>query len=356
MTIDRRALLLTGLAAVSSAALPIGASAAELRTVKCGNGFKSVSSAIINLYIPEQIGFAKEAGLRIEAASLGTANNIMLGIDRGAVDFGVITSAFALPLLAKNELPAIKMFYEFTYPYKWDVVVKPDSPIKSYNDLRGKNIGVPNLGSSEYPVTRKVLESIGVHPDNDVKWTPVGEGLTAGLALDRSMVDALAYFDTGFGGIENAGIKMRYLPRPKSLPMIGGLFIGARADFIQKNRDLCIAYGRCVAMASEYLLANPRAGADAFAKMFPDTLPRNLNSEQAITQIVTATQRRISLYRPPYPGVKMGQIVEAELREEATFAGYNIKDYSSLYTNELIDEINNFDREKVIKQAKAFKA
>jgi NitT/TauT family transport system substrate-binding protein len=356
MTIDRRALLFTGLAAASSAALPGVGSAAELKTVKSGNGFKSVGSALINLYIPEQLGFAKEAGLHIEAASLGTANNIMLGLDRGAVEFGVITSAFALPLLAKNELPPIKMFYEFTYPYKWDVVVKPDSPIKSYSDLRGKNVGVPNLGSSEYPVTRKVLESIGVHPDNDVKWTPVGEGLIAGLALDRSMIDALAYFDTGFGAIENAGIKMRYLPRPASLPMIGGLFIGARADFIKSNRALCVAYGRCVAMASEYLLANPRAGADAFAKMFPDTLPRNLSSEEANNQIVTATQRRISLYRPPYPGVKMGQIVEAELREEATFAGLKIADYSSLYTNELIDDINSFDREKIIAQAKAFKS
>src|SRR5207302_4962650 len=131
-------------------------------------------------------------------------------------------------------------------------VVKPGSPIQSYADLRGKKIGVSNLGTTDYPVTRAVLKSIGLDPDKDVSWIGVGDGITAGVALDRGAVDALAYYDVGFGIAENAGIALRYLPRPPKVPMIGGVFMGARRDFIEKNRALCVGYGRAMAMASEF--------------------------------------------------------------------------------------------------------
>ncbi|MPZ58894.1 MAG: PhnD/SsuA/transferrin family substrate-binding protein [Rhizobiales bacterium] len=354
MTVDRRKVVLGGLATTALASVPFSAGAQELRTVRSGIGFKSVSPAVINLFTGEALGFARENGIRVESAVLGSANNCMIAIDRGAVEFAVVSSSFALPLHAKGQLPPVVMFYEYTYPYKWDIVVKPGSPIKSYQDLRGKKIGVSTLGTSDYPVTRMVMDSIGLNPDKDVSWVAVGEGITAGVALERGVIDGLAYFDSGFAVIENAGIKLDYLPRPPKVPMIGGLFLGARRDFIQKNPKLCIAYGRTVAMTSEFLLANPSAGAHAFGKMFPTSIPRNVSPAEAVRQTVVAIQRRISLYRPPYPGVKMGTIVESELREEAKFNELDIRDFSPLYTNELIDEINNFDRDRVTTMAKSY--
>ena len=68
-----------------------------------------------------------------------------------------------------------------------------------------------------------MLNDIGIDPNKDVSWLAVGEGSTAGVALTRGDIDALGYFDSGFGTIENAGIKLRYLPRPSKVPMIGGL-------------------------------------------------------------------------------------------------------------------------------------
>ena len=97
-------------------------------------------------------------------------------------------------------------YYEYTYPYKWDVAVKPESGIQKYEDLKGKKIGVSDLGTTDYPVTRAVLKNIGIDPDKDVTWTAVGAGVSAGVALQRGVIDALAYFDTGFGQIDAAGI------------------------------------------------------------------------------------------------------------------------------------------------------
>ncbi|WP_164252393.1 ABC transporter substrate-binding protein, partial [Stenotrophomonas maltophilia] len=76
------------------------------------------------------------------------------------------------------------------------VVVKPSSAIRCYADLKGKRVGVSDFGATEYPVTRNVLKTLGIDPDADVKWIAVGNGVQAGVALQRDAIDALAYYDT----------------------------------------------------------------------------------------------------------------------------------------------------------------
>ena len=73
--------------------------------------------------------------------------------------------------------------------------------------------------------------------------------------------------------------------------------------------------------------------------------------------VLFAAQRRIPLFKPPYPNTKMGFIQEAELMRDAKFLGLDgITDVKPLFTNEMIDEINNFDRAKIVDQAKNYKA
>ena len=354
MSLNRRDLILSGLAGGTLAALgPSRALAADLRQVCFGVGLKLLNITFMNVMIGEPLGFTHQQGFQLTGLSLGSLSATFIALDRGDIEFGVVNPSVALPLFAKGELPPIRCFYEYSYPYKWDVAVKPDSPIQSYQDLRGKKIGVSNLGATDYPVTREVLNNLGINPDNDVSWVVVGEGATAGVALDRGNIDALAYFDTGFGLIENAGIAMRYLPRPPKIPFIGGFFIGARRDFIEKNHALCAAFARTIAMSSEYIIANPPAGAKAFLELYPGQAPEGLSATEAAIKTANAMKRRIPLYRPPYPGFKMGAIQEAELRREADFINLPIPDLKPLYTNALIDEANNFDRAKVIAMAKA---
>ena len=58
-------------------------------------------------------------------------------------------------------------------------------------DLKGKTIGVPGLGTPPFMFATRVMAARGVDPSRDVKWRvyPAGE---LGLALDRGLVDAVA--------------------------------------------------------------------------------------------------------------------------------------------------------------------
>ncbi len=350
----RQWLLASGAFTAAVLAGPRLAAAADLRPLKFGVGLKAMGPAVISTLIGEALGYNKAEGFTLVPAALGTNANVQIAIDKGDVDIGIGVPSFGLPLLAKGEWQGALNFYEYTYPYKWDVAVKPGSAVKSYAGLKGLRIGVSDFGSTEYPVTRNILKNMGIDPDTDVKWIAVGNGIQAGVALQRDAIDALAYYDTGFGQIEGAGIEMRIVARPDNLPMIGGQFLTARKAFIEKDRALAVGFGRSVAKASLFLLASPEAGARAFLKMYPETAPRGSSTEEAIKAVLQSTARRIQLYKPPYPDYKMGQINPEEFRQEAQVFNYKIGELTNFYTNDLIADINAFDPAKVAAEAKAY--
>jgi NitT/TauT family transport system substrate-binding protein len=329
--------------------------AADLKPVRFGIGQKAMAPNVINCVIGEVLGFNKEEGITVLPQALGGNSNVQVAVDRGDVDIGIGVPSFGLPLLAKGEWKSALNFYQYTYPYKWDIVVKPGSSIKSYQDLKGRKIGVSDFAATDYPVTKNVLKSLGIDPEKDVKFVAVGNGVPAGVALERGAIDALSYYDTGFGQIEAAGISMAFLPRPDKLPMVGGQFLMARKEMFTSQRNILVGYGRSVCKSSQFILADPDAGARAFLDMYPETAPRGSSRADAVKSVLNAVSRRIKLYNPPYPNTKMGAINENEFRQEAELNQLEIKDFKTFYTNSLIDDINNFDLAKVKAMAASYK-
>jgi NitT/TauT family transport system substrate-binding protein len=334
---------------------PRTAFAQNLPKLKFGMGTKTMNATTINMVIGEGLGFNKQEGFSIDPAPLGSSASIFVALDKGDLAFGVGAPSFQLPLFAKGELPPIVNFYEYTYPYKWDVAVLPDASYKSYEDLKGKKVGVSGFGTTDFPVTKAVFKNLGVDPEKDVQWVAVGEGTTAGVALQRGAIDALAYFDTGFGQLEAADFKMRLLPRPEKVPMIGGFFVSALAKNLKDNRKLAVGFGRSGAKATEFILANPEAGAKVLLEMYPDLAPRAVAPDVALKTVLAPVLRRMTLFKPPYPNMKLGGIQEAELEREAEFLGLKVANLKPLYTNDLIDDINDFDRKAIVEQAKSYK-
>lgn len=356
MSVTRREFVHISGAAAAALAFPSSqARAAELKTVRFGVGLKSISAIVINCMIGEQLGYNKAEGFTLQPMALGSNNNVQVALDRGDIEVGIGVPSTFLPIIAKGEWQGAKMFYEYTYPYKWDIAVLPGSQIKNYQELKGKKVGVSSFGGTEYPVTRHVLARLGIDPDKDVSWVAVGGGLPAGLALQRGVIDALAFYDTGFGQIEAANIALTYLPRPADLPMIGGQFLMAPAAMVAKDPNLLVGVGRSINKASRFLIANPEAGAAAFLKMVPQAAPRGASEEAAVKAIVQSITRRMRIYAPPYPNTKWGAINEQEFKTEAEMNHLEIKDFTPLYTNNLIDQINDFDLAKIQAEATAYK-
>src|SRR5437763_12901626 len=153
----RRQMLALGgnIAALMAVNAPI-ALAADAKKLSFGVGLKALNASVINCVIGEVLGYNAQEGFSIDVQALGTNSNVQTATDRGTVKVGIGVPSTMLPILAKGEWQGAKMFYQYTYPYKWDIAVAPGSLLKSYSDLKGRKVGVSDFGETEYPVTKNV--------------------------------------------------------------------------------------------------------------------------------------------------------------------------------------------------------
>src|SRR5881392_2143333 len=79
--------------------------------------------------------------------------------------------------------------------------------IHTIEDLRGKRIGVPGMGTPPFIFANRVLGANGIDPSKEIQWSvfPAGE---LGLALDKGEVDAVADSEP-IGSLLMAGGKVK---------------------------------------------------------------------------------------------------------------------------------------------------
>ena len=358
MKSSRRNALAGALAGMLALLPAVSVQAKELQTVKLGFAFNVMTPMIANILIAEHLGYYREEGLKVEFIPLGPNSVVLEQLASNRIEFGTAAPSIQLPIVAKGEkLPGVD-FFEFTYPFKYGLAVKPDSPITSIADLKGKTLGIGSFGLTDYPVSKAVLRLAGLDPDKDVQYLVVGPGVPGGNALQRGDVDGYFHYDTGFGAIEAAGIKLRYLPMPESVPKVGGFYLQTRPEILRDHRDWAVGLGRGVAKAEVFIRENPQAGAYVFLQMFPEAAPKGVALDAQIKAIMVPLVKRAAFFASYDKSVtKWGHISADEWEQEASFLGVadKVKDPSPLFTNALIDDINNFDAEKIRKQAREYK-
>ena len=330
----------------------------KLQHIRLGFGTASVSPIIINLLLPQYLGYYRDEGLDVEPIPTGSNVATLTGILQDRLQFGTATPSFELPILARGEDLAVTNFYEYTYPFKYGLAVLPNSPIRSMQDCKGKRIGVSGFGESEYPIGRALFRLIGMDPEKDVTWIAVGGDVSGGVALQSEKIDALMQYDTGFGAIEAAGIALRYLKLPENTPKVGGFYLATATKTLTEHRDWAIGMGRAVAKSSIFILANPEAAAYGFMQMFPEAVPKGKTQKEQIAAIAVPIRKRMPLYRNYNHAItKMGFLNTQEWQDEIAFGNFTgkVKDVSKLNSNDLIDQINRFDVGKIVAQARAFK-
>lgn len=216
------------------------------------------------------------------------------------------------------------------------------------------------LGSGGAPYIEGVFRSLGLDPKKDVEFSAVGVGAGALAELQRGNVAALALADTQLAAYENLGTKFRYLPQEDytKLYTTGGLFV--RRDYLSAHRAELCTFGRGIAMGIEFLLANPEAAVRLHWKYYPETKPKGVDEATALKQTSHILQARMTKYDPrrqkidKYAAYRqeewMGMVKSLGLEAKVPEAKVR-----TLYTNDLVGCINDFDRAKVQAQAHDFK-
>jgi NitT/TauT family transport system substrate-binding protein len=134
--------------------------------------------------------------------------------------------------------------------------------IKTVQDLRGKRIGVPGMGTPPFIFANRVLGANGINASKDVTWLvfPAGE---LGLALDKGEVDAVADSEP-IGSLLLADGKVRNIAdqaadMPYKEEYCCAVIVNGK--YLSKNPKAAAAGTRALLKAAKWVEANPAAAA-----------------------------------------------------------------------------------------------
>jgi NitT/TauT family transport system substrate-binding protein len=353
----KRGVVITVLAVAALAAAP---AFAEVRTVRVGWCAKTVSSAAAPFAIAQKMGWFEKAGIKVELVPLPGSTDCVKMMATKAVEVS-LPSVEPLAIIRPQGVRA-KFFYTAYQGNIYGIAVPADSPIKSFDDLKGKRIGVTSMASAGVIVARAIAANRGWNPDKDISIVVVGEAAQTAALLRSGQVEALSQFDTNYALTENAGVKLRMLDKDNEViarfPANG--FI-ALEETLATKRAQAVALAQGYAKGTIFAMNNPEAAIRILWEVFPQTRSPGKTEADALRDDVKTLEARAKNWRLEAGGVtRWGENSEQNYADYVAFLVKNgvLKQSipaTDLITNDLIADINKFDAAAIVGQAKNYK-
>jgi NitT/TauT family transport system substrate-binding protein len=348
--------------AVLACVLVLGAAAtpafAEVRTVRVGWCAKTVSSAAAPFAIAQKLGWFEKGGIKVELVPLPGSTDCVKLVATKDVQVS-LPSVEPLAIIRPQGVKA-KFFYTAYQGNIYGIAVPADSPVKSMADLKGKRIGVTSMASAGVVVARALAKQAGLDPDKDISIVVAGESAQTAALLRSRQIDALSQFDTQYALASNAGAKLRMLEHPEIRKFPSNGFV-ALEDYLKSNRKDAVALAHGYAMGTVFAIANPEAAIRILWEIYPQTKALGKDPATALHDDLLTLDARAKNWRyEPVDGKRWGDNVEANYQSYLAWllAQGVLKtkiDAKDLITNELLDEINQFDPAAISREAKAYK-
>jgi NitT/TauT family transport system substrate-binding protein len=342
-------------APTAAPALPVPTAAGPMTRVRVAFGLPLGNPSNPFAWIGKELGYFDEEGIDAEiistAANNAQADAMLLS---NQIDVGIFGLDPVLrPAATGKTLPARAVF-NVQNRSQYEGIVLPDSPIKTLTDLKGKKIGVPELGGSLEPYLAMTLKEVGLQ-SSDVEFVATGIGVPMGEAIKRGDVDA-GYATRGqLGPLELAGYPIRFLPRPKFAEEFITGNVVAQSNVNAETERALKGYLRAYAKSIVFTKANPEAAIRLSWRMYPDGKPKSVAEDKALADAVTINKAYMS-YIDKSDG-KWGYMPPDRMDFYANYLGAadKIPDLTRYYTNEYIDFVNSFDEARVQQQARDWK-
>lgn len=291
------------------------------------------------LFLADKKGYFKEQGLKLELVPL-PIDQYTIAVDSGVTDFALSADYI---YFANIKAKGLKMKEIVSSNPIQDpsaagegVFVLKDSPIKTPEDLRGKKIGVRNVGFSAAWFTLDYIGRKGVRKD-EVQLLTIPD-LQLEQVLQSGAVDAVYAYGPIDAQLRARG-NYRQLFQISDLagrPIQRGGTI-AREEFIAKNPEVIRGYVAAIGKAADYASAHPREVVELGLEL------GRLSPEVAPLLYTKTAYGDFSGVKWPARGVINGEDVKfwLEVAESQGIVPKGVIKSEDLYTN----EYNAFSKE-----------
>ncbi len=351
--IKRRDFLVTSAAAAAFPGLAFPTNAQGLVKTSFGPTTVDISTGHAgHSSLPTALGYWKEEGLDVNVFGVaGDTAGVQL-LSGSKIDFISLVGAGLLSARAKG-IPLKAVYMHARMPIGRFVVPKSGGVTK-VADLKGKTVGMPVIHPDPY--VDGILKEVGLDP-KDIKVVATGTGAPALLALKRGDIAAWMSWDTAVAELENRGMEFTEF-RPSYFDSLFGNAVVTREELIRDNPKMVVGMCRGIAKAVHFGLHNPDAAVRTHWKVYPQSKPQGTDEAKLLADSRRVFMSRFQDYEL-HGTNKYGESLAkqwddlAELMKGQGLLPANF-DVKQAYTNEFVDQINDWDRSRVEAQAKSW--
>jgi len=249
------ALLILGLLVVAGCALPPTAQPTPkpvaAKHVVVGMPVTPPNLPHVGVYLARDLGYFAEEGLDVEIKSFESGVQVLRGGIAGDID--VVGSSSEPVVAAIAQGANLKVIYSYAHALTVSLVVQ--DAIKTPADLRGKNMGIQDVGAFREMMSRVVLKQAGLTPE-DVHYVPVASANYIQGLLSGQIDTAVLHVDQAL----NAQSRQAGLHQLVNLwEMLPTYFYGAfiiSPDKMRDNPTLAPSFVKAVMRAHRFMYAN----------------------------------------------------------------------------------------------------
>jgi NitT/TauT family transport system substrate-binding protein len=181
-------------------------------------------------------GIFKQNGLDVKLDNIASSTGIPAVIS-GDVNIAHLGGSETLSAAAAGADLEIIAITGPVYPF---VFMAPAS-ITTIDELKGKKIGVSNIGSSSDIATRVMLNKVGLDPEKDVTIVPVGSLQNRMAALTSGAIDGGVAQPPDQIALEDKGFHVLYDLAAQKLPSVGDCIVVNRG-WANSHKDVLQRY------------------------------------------------------------------------------------------------------------------
>ena len=228
--------------------------------MKARVAWTSFASNMSGTWVAQEEGLFRKNGLEVELVHIASTSRAIQTLLAGELAYTYMDGRTAVQATLKGADVAIvagvanRLVFSFM----------ARSEIKTFNDLKGKKIGITRLGSSTHSVTLWVMNRFGLKPD-DYQLMQLVDVPNIFTAMMAGQIDAGALSPpTNFRG-RKVGLT-ELIDLSKEGPEYVSVAIGSTRSFLKNNEEMTRRFVRGYSEGVLFLKANKAAGIKAIQK------------------------------------------------------------------------------------------
>ena len=256
----RMRLTLVTLVVLAALAGTAGAQAPR-RTLVIGMPVTPPNLPHIGVYVAKDLGYFDDEGINVELTAFESGLQSL----RGGIAGGLgIVGASSEPIITVISRGA-KIRSIFSYAHKLTVVMAAQESIRKPTDLRGKNLGIQEVGAFREVMTRAVLLSAGLTPQ-DVNYVPVSSAGYIAALMDNRIDTAILHIDQAYMARTKKASLHPLVPLWEVMPSYWYGTFSANEELLRKDPDLLARGVAAIIKAHRFMYRNKDRTLDIASK------------------------------------------------------------------------------------------